>query len=92
MLKRRIAKSTCNPWSAEPLLGRRKNPSQKCREAPTILADEDKGQTVGASPGAPNPDCEGDRYAAMKAMLAKAASIEDGAANLAKISNPKFNR
>jgi hypothetical protein len=40
----------------------------------------------------PTPEEEGERYEAMNAVFAKAASVGEGAAQTAKISKPEFRR
>ena len=84
--------ATRNPWNAKPAQDRDRggmDARAESEERPPIgQADEDKGPR---GLDVPTPE-EGERYEAMNAVPAKAASVGEGAAQPAKISKPEFRR
>ena len=85
--------ATRNPWNAKPAQDRDWGGAEvraKSEERPPIgRADEDKGSR---GLDVPTPEEEGERYAAMNAVPAKAALVGEGAAQPGKISKPEVRR
>ena len=85
--------ATRSPWNTKPAQDRDWGGAEVLAESderpPIGRADEDEGPR---GLDVPTPEEEGERYAAMNAVPAKAAPVGEGAAQLAKISKPEVRR
>jgi hypothetical protein len=84
---------------AEPL-EHQTRPRQRLGGGAEVLAESDERPPIGRADedegprglDVPTPEEEGERYAAINAVPAKAAPVGEGAAQLAKISTPEVRR